>query len=237
MEVLRDTWRNAFGAGHRFGASYYRHLINLQDGADALARHFASPVHRAIRKAQKLGVTIEIASSERAIRDYYHLHTRTRQRHGAPPQPLRFFLNVQQEIISRGHGIVILAHSNKRLVAGAVFFRQGPNALYKFGASDKRLQDLRPNNLVMWEAIRFFADAGCTLLDLGRTSLDNQGLRRFKLGWASSEENLNYYAWRSDGEKWATCTERSQGLAAIISRKLPTVLNRIIGNMAYPHLD
>ena len=219
------------------GVSYYRHSINLLDGVDAVARRFSCSVRCAIRKAEKRGVTTEIASSEGAIRDYYHLHTRTRQRHGTPPQPLSFFLSIQQEILSSGHGIVILAHSDNRLVAGGVFFRSGRNAIYKFSASDERLQDIRANNLVMWEAIRFFAGAGCALLDFGRTSLRNHGLRRFKLGWASSEEQLNYYAWKPKLEKWVMCTERSQGIAAMICRKLPTVVNRVIGRIVYPHID
>ena len=42
-------------------------------------------------------------------------------------------------------------------------------------------QNLRPNNLVMWEGIKSLMQRGADTLHLGRTSMENEGLRRFKL--------------------------------------------------------
>ena len=69
----------------------------------------------------------------------------------------------------------------------------GGRAIYKYGASDETFQDLRGGNLVMWAAIKNFVRAGgAKHLDLGRTSLGNEGLRKFKLGWGAREEKIEY---------------------------------------------
>ena len=70
---------------------------------------------------------------------------------------------------------------------------KGNRAIYKFGASDERFQHLRPNNLVLWEAIALLAREGFEDLHLGRTSLGNEGLRRFKLSWGTTEETIRYF--------------------------------------------
>ena len=59
-----------------------------------------------------------------------------------------------------------------------MFFKLGRHAVYKFGASDERLQELRANNFAMFEAIRYLAEGGAETLHFGRTEKENQGLRR-----------------------------------------------------------
>ncbi len=80
-----------------------------------------------------------------------------------------------------------------RPIAAAIFFRFGRNALYKYGASDKRFQALRANNLVMWQGIQFLARNGAEKLHFGRTEQENEGLRRFKLSWNTQEETIDYF--------------------------------------------
>ena len=92
-----------------------------------------------------------------AINDFYQLHVQTRRRHGLPPQPASFFLNIYEHIIKPGLGFIVLAQRESRPIAAAIFFRFGRNALYKYGASDKRFQEFRANDLVMWHGIQFLA--------------------------------------------------------------------------------
>jgi len=50
--------------------------------------------------------------------------------------------------------MVVLASFDQENVAGAIYFHLGEKAVFKYGASDKKFQHLRANNLVMWEAIK-----------------------------------------------------------------------------------
>jgi len=136
---------------------YFSHSLNLQQGPDALFAGFSSPVRRAIRKAEKSTLSVQVAQSLKSVQEFYDLHVQTRRRHGLPPQPFSFFRNLFEEAIRTGLGFVVQATIEKRTIAAAIFFRFGRTALYKYGASDSVARDLRANNLVMWEAIRFLA--------------------------------------------------------------------------------
>src|SRR5438093_5195777 len=174
-------------------AQFYGHTLDFRSGTEELITRFASPVRRAIRKAERSGVNVLIVRNRQAVIDFYHLHVQTRRRHGLPPQPASFFLSIYEHIIKSGLGFIVLAQRGSRPIAAAIFFCFGKNALYKYGASDKRFQELRANNLVMWQGIQFLAGNGAEKLHFGRTEQENDGLRRFKLAWGTKEEKMSYF--------------------------------------------
>ena len=137
-------------------------------------------------------MSVAVARNRQVIDDFYRLHVQTRRRHGLPPQPASFFLNIYEHIIKPGLGFTVLAQRESRPIAAAIFFRFGRNALYKYGASDKRFQEFRANNLVMWHGIQFLLRTGAEKLHFGRTERENEGLRRFKLSWDTQEETIDY---------------------------------------------
>lgn len=221
----------------RPAVTFYGHTLDLRGPPRELFARIASPARRSIRKAQKSGLSVEVSQAPSAIEEFYRLHIRTRRRQGLPPQPMSFFCNIQENIIKAGLGFIVLARSGACLVAAAMFFRSGKSAIYKFGASDKALQDLRGNNLVMWEAIRFLVQHGVEKLYLGRTSLENAGLRRFKLSWGAKEEIISYFRFDPRKRAWIAAQDRTSGLHNKVFRRLPLLLNRLTGAMVYPHLD
>jgi hypothetical protein len=166
-----------------------------------------------------------------------HRLGRTRKRHGLPPQPISFFLNIHDEVIKPGLGFVVTASIGSRPVAAAVFFHFGKKAVYKFGASDERFQSLRGNNMIMWEGIRFLAQNGVATLHFGRTSLENDGLRRFKLTWGTEEKAIEYFKFDTVAEAWVIGREAAPAFCEAIFGRLPLALNRLAGAAIYPHLD
>src|SRR5687767_6880407 len=166
---------------------FYRHVLDLSGGDKAIFERFEGSVRRAVRKAEGAGVKVEQSDDLAGMRTYYRLHCGTRKKHGLPPQPWAFFLNIHKHLVSKGLGVLVLAKTGQIAVAGAVFFYRAKKAIYKFGASDEAGQEARANNLVMWEGIRWLVAQGCEQLDFGRTSVVNEGLRRFKAGWGSRE--------------------------------------------------
>jgi hypothetical protein len=216
---------------------FYGHTLDLRSGAEALSSRFASPVRRAIRKAERSDVSAVVVRNRPAIGDFYRLHVQTRRRHGLPPQPASFFLNIYEHIIKPGLGFIVLAYGGSRPIAAAIFFRFGKNALYKYGASDKRFQEFRANNLVMWQGIQVLARGGVEKLHFGRTECENDGLRRFKLSWDTEEETIDYFRVDSSGQKCLVAAPHDSGFHKRIFGRLPLVLNRLAGSMIYPHLD
>jgi len=209
----------------------------LRSGAQELSTRFISPVRRAIRKAERSDVNAVVVRNRPAIDDFYRLHVQTRRRHGLPPQPASFFVNIYEHIIRPGLGFVVLAQRESRPLAAAIFFRFGKNALYKYGASDKRFQEFRANNLVMWQGIQFLARTGAEKLHFGRTECENDGLRRFKLSWGTEEETIGYFRVDPSGRHGLAPVRPNSGFQTKIFGILPLVVNRLAGSMIYPHLD
>jgi len=194
-------------------------------------------VRRGIRKAEQAGVKMEFGSTAESMQIFFGLHRRSRRRHGLPPQPVEFFENIVRHVFQPGHGFVAIARHEGRPIAAAVFFRTGHLGLYKFGASDYEFQHLRPNNLLMWEAIKHCAATGLSELHLGRTSLFNDGLRHFKLGFGAVEETIEYakYDFRRNG--FVSDVDRSEGPLNAMFRCLPMPLLTQAGRLLYPHLS
>ena len=218
-------------------ARFYGHTLDLRSGPKELASRFASRVRGAIRKAERSDVSARVVRNRQAIDDFYRLHVQTRRRHGLPPQPISFFVNIYEHIIRPGFGFTVLAHWGSRPIASAIFFRFGKNALYKFGASDKKFQQLRANNLVMWQAIQFLARTGAEKLHFGRTECENDGLRQFKLSWGTEEETIGYFRVDPSGRECLVSAPSDSGFHKKIFARLPLAVNRLAGAMIYPHLD
>jgi hypothetical protein len=218
-------------------ASYYGHTLDLRHSERELFEGCASSVRRALRKAEKSLLAVEVETSLIALQEFYRLHCQTRRGHGLPPQPWTFFKRIHAEVLRYGNGCVIVARQQGKPIAAAVFFHFGKLALYKFGASDAEGAKVRANNLVMWEGIKFWARAGAELLHFGRTDLDQDGLRRFKLSWGSIEESLQYLRFDFRKERWMVVQTESGGHHHRVFRHLPLPMNRVAGAMIYPHLD
>ena len=230
-----------FRGGHKLfngttpSLSFYGHSLDLPTDENTLFGQLKSPTRRAIRKAEKSGVRVEFSTSAEAMDNFYSLHCKTRKRHGLPPQPHSFFKNIQKHILAKDLGMVLLARWKKQPVAGAVFFHTGGSAIYKFGASDEAFQHLRGNNLVMWEALRCFLRRGVKKLDFGRTSINNEGLRKFKLAWNAREKSIGYFRYSIPQEKFVSAQDESPGWHNRVFNALPSFVSRTIGNLLYRH--
>ena len=173
-------------------AEYLTHELDLTPGEDALFSGYRSNVQRNIRKAEKGGISVASDPTPGGVREFYRLNCLTRREHGLPPQPVRFFENLRAHVLEKGFGTLLLARHEGKAVAGAVFLHFAGKAVYKYGASDRRYQELRPNNLVFREGIRDLCGKGVRTLSFGRTDLHHEGLRQFKLSWGAAEKTLQY---------------------------------------------
>ena len=232
-------FRGEFGLATeaRLPGTFYGHTLDLQAGAETLFSQCGGSVRRAIRKGETSGLTVNIERTREALEAFTSLHVLTRKRHGVPPQPRRFFSQIYEHIIRPGQGFVALARRGPTPVAAAIFFVWGDKAIYKFGASDQSEQSLRGNNLVMWEAIRFLAQSGARQLDFGRTAFEHEGLRRFKLGWGTTERTITYCRFETKSQTWVAVRPRHSGIAARLFSHMPALMNQMAGHLLYPHLD
>jgi hypothetical protein len=216
--------------------SFYGHSLNLDKNEDLLFARMEASVRRAIRKAEKSGLTVTVSQELDAMKTFYSLQCKTRRKHGLPPQPFSFFRNIYRHVLSKHLGMVVIASYQNWPVAASVYFRLAERAVYKFGASDETFQQRRGVNLVMWEAIKWLARNGVKILDLGRTSIANEGLRRFKLNWGAQEQKIEYFKYDLRRDIFVTDTDAATGWYNRVFRVLPIGVSRMIGATLYKHL-
>ena len=214
---------------------YSHHLLDLTPGPDRLFKGLRESTRRNIRNAANEGVTVRFAGDLEAVKSYYRLHCLTRKRHGVPPQPFSFFGNLQQHLIATGQGFVALADYQGKAIAGAVFLTFGDRAIFKFGASDSLYHSVRPNNLVMWEAIRRLAEDGLRTLSFGRTDLGHTGLVQFKSGWGASENVSLYTRFDFETQGYIRNNGNAHPLYVKVFQQFPVPILKVFGNLFYKH--
>ncbi len=231
-------FRNRFPFGIEIepGEKYYLHSLCLSEGEDKLFSSFKSRGRGCIRKAIKSGVCVDISATFDSVKNFYRLNCLTRRRHGLPSQPFALFKNIYKHIMCTGYGVVASACYGRNIIASAIFFGFGDEALYKYSASDYRYQHLRANNLVMWEAIRWYSKKGFTSLSLGRTSTTNQGLLLFKDAWGGEVRKLQYSKYLFEPNCRAQSSKMPGRLSASIFKRMPIIVLRLIGELLYKHV-
>ena len=216
-------------------SEYFDHVISLSRDESALFSQLAPSNRRNIKRATHKALSVDIGESWDDVISFCRLNNLTRKRHGLPPQPSRFFEKLFEHVISPGHGMVISARYRKKVIASSIYFHFGKRAVFKYGASELSYLNLRPNNLIMWEAIKWYRDREFEILSLGRTELDNPGLIRYKRAWGAEERLIKYF--RYDIKKNMFLTQKS-GQAAYVKffSRLPVWILRVMGRLAYRHM-
>ncbi len=219
--------------GAALRSDFCRHVMALDRDAAAVEHRAKSAIRRGIVKARRENLYVERRVDAAALDAFYALHLRTRKRQGIPTQPKRFIRKFAR-LFDQGLGFVLLVRHQQTAIAAAVFLTFGGVLTYKYGASDERYLDKRPNNLLFIEAIRWGCENGCRTLDLGRTDLGNDGLRRFKRAWGAEEVQLAYTHLPPSAQSGLRDALERKTSAAI--RRGPEVFGRAIGEALYRHV-
>jgi CelD/BcsL family acetyltransferase involved in cellulose biosynthesis len=210
------------------------HALALEPGADAVFRTFKkTQVQQRIRKAERHGLAVRVAdTSDDLTRVFYGLHLATRSRLGTPIQPKRFFRRFWERIVQPGLGSCSIVLADGKPIASAVFLTANGKTTYKYSASDEEHLHLRPNNLLLWDAIKRACEQGQRSFDFGKTEPGNEGLRSFKRAWGTVEHDLSYTT--LGGQPTSTAPGEHRTMTAVI-RKSPHWVCRAIGETLYKY--
>lgn len=213
------------------------HQLALSDEpAELFAEFHASQIRRGIRKAERDGRVMvrEATRPEDVTEIFYRLQLQTRRRQGTPLQPKRLFELLWQRLHPTGFARTLVAELDDRPIAAAVFLRFGGTVVYKYGASAPDHWRERPNHLIFWRAIQDACSAGDRYLDLGRSDLDNAGLRAFKSHWGAQERTLFYTAIPTLAPTHrGTRQHVSRRIMSATIRRSPPMVCRALGAVLY----
>lgn len=131
----------------------------------------------------------------------------------------------------------LLATLHDDIAGGLMVYRLGNRMSAEAIAENIQHKEKGTTFFLFWEAIKLAKRLGCTHLDFGRTSVDNQGLMTFKSRWGTHVMDLpQFYWWNGRGPRnHPVVASHMDHLRSLCSR-LPTPLFSALGDLCYRHM-
>lgn len=224
----------AHACGIKRGAAYWLHRLDLRpEVTEIFRRMHHSSTQRAVRRAEREGLTYETGRSDDLLASFYKLLRMTRRRHGLPPQPLAWFRNV---LSCLGNGVAMhVARKNGQPVASILTLSVKKKMFYKYGGSDAAHHRLGGMPFLFWQVIQDARARGFVELDLGRSDIDQPGLIAFKDHLGATRSTLTYYRYPARQRDPAASDWMSR-VARRVFAHLPDAALDLTGRLIYKRL-
>lgn len=144
-------------------------VVDLTGDESAVFARMTSACRRAVRKAVKVGVHVEVARGQSFADEYYGQLQQVFARRSLVPA---YDVDRVRALIRHLEGTDRLLLLRARApggqgIATGIFLAMNDTAHFWGGASIREHQILRPNEMVFWTAMRWAREQGCSSLDLG----------------------------------------------------------------------
>ena len=175
-----------------------RMLLGLPDSAAALMQSYPPKLRSQVRKAEKNGLTSEVASGDRAVAEFYDVYSRNMRRLGSPPHSRAWFGAIHRHYSASGDMlIVIVRHEGKAVGAGWVLLC-GDKAVIPWASTLAEYNPLAPNMLLYWTIQSQLCERGVRQFDFGRSTF-GEGTYKFKKQWGALPLALDWREWDGQG--------------------------------------
>ncbi len=170
------------------------HRISLREGKEKAWQRTGRHFKKGVRKAREYGLNVEQCNSENGVTIFYDMLTKLRrQKFKILPQSKAFYMLLWKHFIEKGHGNIWIAFHDEKPIGTAIVLHSGNMMFDKIGVSDQEYLRMRPNNLLLWEIMRYGIENGFAYLDMGLTGHDYEGLLRFKDSLGGQCAPINFY--------------------------------------------
>jgi lipid II:glycine glycyltransferase (peptidoglycan interpeptide bridge formation enzyme) len=185
-----------FRSGFQVKQENFTHLLNIQQGYDAVWRAFNKRVRGAVRKANKNEVILSISNSEKDMQSFYRIYLSLMKNFNSPPKPYSLMKALQKSSI----GSLVVAKHNNIVIGGILILHYNKTLTLWAMASRAQSRHLRPNNALIDFTIRWACDKKYSWVDFGASPPERVGLVKFKENWRAEKRKFFFYQWvRSSG--------------------------------------
>ena len=164
-------------------------ILDIQSSPEELLAGMRKTTRYEIRKAEKLGVTIESSADRESIDRFYRIYQETTDRQHFVPFS-RDYISREHEAFSPDNRIrFFFARYLDQDIATAVIVFTDDSAFYHHGASSKAFAKIPASHLLLWQVILEARSRGCALMNFYGIAPENEpkhpwaGLSLFKKGF------------------------------------------------------
>jgi serine/alanine adding enzyme len=224
--------------GYFLAANPYRYAVLklLADPESMRKMVFDYQIRKALNKAERSAVRGFQDSSPEIIKEkFWPLFLRSMKRLGSPPHPLNYFMRLQKYYPENLK--VFWAEVQGKLVSALLGFAVGKRIQITNIVSDESHWELRPNDFVHWEFIKWGCENGYEEFDFG--SARYEGQVKYKKKWGAEFNDCGYYYLSTDNKGVRTFNSSSDTMALfsqLWSRVMPLAVTPLIGPVIRKHL-
>ncbi|PIE63627.1 MAG: hypothetical protein CSA26_12020, partial [Desulfobacterales bacterium] len=185
MQYLPEEFTELF---RKLPTNKVRMLLKLPENSEILWDGFKSKLRSQIRKAQKNGLSFELANHR--IDDFYSVISQNMRDLGSPVHSRKWFCEIIQQYGANA-SLAIVSHE-QRPVGAAITLQTGNKVSIPWASTLRKYNKLSPNMLLYWGILKNAAENGCSTFDFGR-STQGEGTYKFKKQWGAVEHPLEWY--------------------------------------------
>ncbi len=204
-------------------------LLNLEGlHKERIQEGYRSEIRRALRKAEKGGLSVKRATSREEIDIFYQLYLASMKRNRAMAKyPLQWFHALFEILIRGGKADILFAvKDGNDFAAGVVLIYSPTSWHYLHNGSVETYLESRPNDLIVDHIIQEGVKEGRMVLDFMGSDPEDLSLLRFKEKWGSQSVDVHTYVMDYGAMK---CRIWELGKRAVNSRLGSWVLRRLRG--------
>lgn len=140
-------------------------IVDLKPSFEQLSAKLNIKMRYNMRLAERRGVTC-MEGTAADIPLFYRLMQATSQRAGFSIHSLDYYRRIWEKLEQRGMAQLLFATYGEHVLATTMLFVLGNRAYSMYSGSSELHRNLKPNDFLQWESIKWAKNMGCTSYDL-----------------------------------------------------------------------
>ena len=204
-------------------------MLKLPSNPQELFDSFPAKLRSQIRRPTKSGVFTEISSgySSKEVNSFYEVFAHNMRDLGTPVYPKKLFIETTKQFGSNCK--IIISRINTKPIACGITIGSGCHTEIIWASTLRSHNNLSPNMVMYWEALKDACENNYQFFDFGRSSPDS-GTFKFKKQWGAVPVPLYWYYDINKGEM-PDVNPKSSKYAFMVNawRKLPLPFTKLLG--------
>ena len=161
--------------------------VNLRQELEVILSKMNKKTRNQIRRSKSKGVSVSIKNDKTSIEMFSKIYSETMKYNSASRKydfDSSFFMDNFKNLKDKIN--LFVAELDGKIISGSLFINHNNSIHYYFSGTISDYRTFYPNNLIIWEAVKWGKSVGFSNLNLGggRTSSNTDALFKFKKGFS-----------------------------------------------------
>lgn len=213
-------------------------IVDITEGSKSIWKMLKNNAQGPVKQAGKSGVYTRFAEDENDMMEFYRIFSVNRRSLGIPSFSQDFFSRIWKDMCQSGKAKLLLAFKGNTPIAGIVLLLHQNRVIDGYAAALPPYRNMRPNDLLVWEALKWASEKGYSLFDFGADSPRQENLLAFKRKWTGLHKPMHHYYFpaRERNTDEMDSSDTRYAWARSVLARLPLPLFRAVSSFVVPRL-